>query len=116
MTMILGGVVLPKPSTFRQILDSNETDNVTLGYTLYTDFINTRRGWVIGWKDIKRTDFDTIYNLYLEQYTNGAYHPFQFDAYNIYAPVKLNISDQDIKLNGELVSVQGTIMEQYAFS
>ncbi len=116
MTLILGGVILPKYSSLKRIDTPNESDNFTLASTLYTDFINNHRSWLITWKDTTRANLNIVRNLYLEQYTNGTYHPLQFDAENIYAPVKINISDQDVKFNGELVTFQATITEQYAFS
>lgn len=118
MAMILGGRLLPKPSTFKRTLIPNETDITTLGGTLFTDFVNNRREWEVGWKLIlEDTDYDTIQDLYLEQYENQTYHLLQFDAYGIYTPVKMNISAQKIKHNGTLIEAFTiTLKEQYAIS
>lgn len=118
MAMVLGGRLLPKPSTFKRTLIPNETDITTLGGTLYTDFVNNRREWEVGWKLIlEDTDYDTIQELYLEQYENQTYHILQFDAYGIYTPVKMNISAQKIKYNGTLIEAFTiTLKEQYAIS
>lgn len=119
MTMILGGRTVPLPSTFKRIYEPNETDLVTLGGTLNTDFINNRRGWQVGWKLIlEDTDYQTLQDIYFEQYENEAYPLLTFPAYGLVdVPCKINISDQNIKFNGTLIeSFTITLKEQYAIS
>lgn len=118
MTMLLGGVVLPKPSTFERSLIPNESDITTLGGTMYTDFVNNRREWVVGWKNILEDgDYEKIQTLYLRQYEEQVYHHLYFGAYDIYTPVKMNISKQKIKYNGTLIEAFTiTLKEQYAIS
>lgn len=117
MTMFLGGKTLPRPSTFKRLIQPNETDITTLGGTLYTDFINNRRVWVIGWKLLTEEDFNIIYALYQRQYSQALYLDFQFDAYSIYSKVKINITDQEIKYNGNLIAnFSITLKEQVPFS
>lgn len=118
MKMVLGGVTLPKPSTFKRTLVPNETDVVTLGGNLYTDFVNNRREWQVSWQNIlEETDYQAIQDLYLAQYENETYHHLFFPAYDIYTPVKMNISEQKIKMNGKLVeNFTITLKEQYAIS
>lgn len=117
MTLIIGGILIPKPSTFKRIDQPNETDRITLGGTLNTYFINKRREWVIGWKLIKEEDFQKLQTLFNEQYSQHTYHVMQFDAYDIYAPVKLEFSDQNIKSNGSLIeNFSMVIKEKYAVS
>lgn len=116
MALIIGGRLLPNPSSFTRIYEPNETDNRTLAGNLYTDFVNNNRVWKITWQNLKEDQFDTINDLYKEQYVTYRYHAMQFDAYNTYTPVKINLSEQDIKYNGSLVDVSIIVKEQYAFS
>lgn len=117
MKMFLGGQELPKPTTFVRTLDPNETDNLTLGGTLYTDFINNRREWQVSWKLMTVEDYQIIHDLYMAQYANEAFHVLDFDAYSITEPVKINISDQNIRFNGNFVeNFHITLKEQYAIS
>lgn len=117
MKIIIGGIVIPKPSTFKRIIDPNETDRRTLAGNLYTDFINNTRSWVIGWKLMTREDYQIIYNLYLAQYQRSIYHILQFNAYSLYVPIKMNITEQNIKWNGALIEDFSMILkEQLPFS
>lgn len=104
MAMVLGGILLPKPNTFNRIDDAGSTDVLTLGRVLYTDYRDRRRTWVVGWKNLLyESDFTSIETLYHNQISSGSYPMLQFDAYGIYCPVKLDISPQNIALNGTLV-------------
>lgn len=117
MIIILGGVVMPKYTELQRLFDPNETDIVTLGGFLYTDFINNRRSWRLSWKLLREEDYTTIQNLFLKQYETGVYHPLQLPAYNIYTPVKMGISDHNIKYNGGFVEGFSVILkEQIGFS
>lgn len=105
MAMILGGVLVPYPSNFNKIINPNETNNITLGGRLSTDFINTRRAWRVTWKNMTRENYQIIYNIWAAQYTNFRYTTLQFNAYNIYCPVKIDIMpEHEIKYNGSLIS------------
>lgn len=117
MILIIGGHIIPRPSTFREKTEPNETDRRTLGGKLSTDFININRSWSIGWDIISADDFAVIHQLYYDQYTNEAYPVMQFDAYDIYGPVKLEISEKDIKYNGSVIkNFTMTIKEQNAIT
>lgn len=117
MQIILGGVQLPKFKTFKRTDVPNEADVTTLGGNLYTDFINQRREWVVGWDLMTSEDHDTVMALYRRQYQTEQYLMLQINAYGIYVPVKMNISTQNIKYNGSLVeSFSITLKEQYAIS
>lgn len=117
MALIIGGQLIPKPTTFKKITKPNETDRETLGGERYTDFVNTTRSWQIGWKYLKEEDFAIINTLFYKQYENETYHVMQFDAYSIYAPVKLEISDENIKHNGSIIEGFSMIIkEKYAIS
>lgn len=117
MTILLGGETIPYPTTFKRIIEPNETDNRTLGGTLYTDFINNRRSWIIGWKYLKEEDFNIIYDLYMAQYQNEEYHNLIFAHYDINCLVKMNISEQNIKYNGVLIENLTMILkEKLAFT
>lgn len=112
-----GTVELPLYKTLKENLDPNETDNTTLDGSLYTDFVNNRRGWQVGWEKLKAADYDVIRNLYMLQYQSEAYHTYELPEYGIVAPMKMNISDRNIRLNGEIIEgVMITLKEQYAIS
>lgn len=117
MSIIIGGVTLPLYSSLKELLDPNETDNVTLDGTLYTDFINNRRSWQVGWEKLKAADYDTIRGIYEGQYSAEAYPVVEIPEYGVIAPMKVNISDRNIRLNGEIIEgVTITLKEQYAIS
>lgn len=112
-----GTVELPLYKTLKEIVSPNETDNVTLDGTLYTDFVNNRRAWDVGWEKLKAADYDLVRALYNEQYSYEAYHTFELPEYGITAPMKINISDRNIRLNGAIMEgFSITLKEQYAIS
>lgn len=108
---------MPLYKTLKEITDPNETDNTTLDGTLYTDFVNNRRSWLVGWEKLKAVDYDTIRTLYNQQYSNEAYHTVEIPEYGVTAAMKMNISDRNIRLNGEIIEgFSITLKEQYAIS
>lgn len=112
-----GTVELPLYKSLKETVDPNETDNVTLDGTLYTDFVNNRRGWQVAWDKLKAADYDVVRALYGEQYTYEAYHTYELPEYGITAPMKMNITDRNIRLNGEIIEgFSITLKEQYAIS
>lgn len=117
MSIIVGSTILPLYSTLKEQISPNETENITLDGTLYTDFVNNRRGWLVGWDKMKESDYSVIRALYNAQYTTETVPIVQIPAYGITAPMKLNISDRDIRLNGEIIEgFTLTLKEQYAIS
>ena len=117
MRIIVNGTVLPLYSTLKEDVTPNETENVTLDGTLYTDFINNRRAWVVGWEKLKAADYDVIRALYMAQYNTESVPIVQIVEYGISAPMKMNISDRNIRLNGEIIEgFSLTLKEQYAIS
>lgn len=117
MRIIINGTVLPLYSTLQEKIDPIESENVTLDGTLYTDYVNNRRSWVAGWEKLKAVDYDIIRALYNAQYTTESVPIVQLVEYGITAPMKMNISDRNIRLNGEIIEgVTITLKEQYAIS
>lgn len=117
MRIIVNGTVLPLYSTLKEQLSPIESENITLDGTLYTDFINNRRSWVVGWDKLKATEYETIRALFNAQYTTEAIPVVQLVEYAISAPMKMNISDRNIRFNGEIIEgVTVTFKEQYAIS
>lgn len=117
MSIIVDGTVLPLYSTLKETTTPNESENITLDGTLYTDFVNNRRSWVVGWEKLKADDYDTIRALYDAQYTTETVPVVEIPEYGITAPMKLNISDRSIRLNGEIIEgFSLTLKEQYAVS
>lgn len=112
-----GTTILPLYSTLRERIEPLESKNVTLDGTLYTDFINNRRSWVVGWEKLKSSDYDTIRAIYNRQYTSENVPIVFLVEYGISAPMKFEISDRNIRLNGEIIEgVTVTLLEQYAVS
>lgn len=117
MAIIIGGTLLPKFTTINRIDTPNETDHTTLEGVMYTDFVNTRRAWKLTYKLITEEDYEIIKGLWFLQYQDEVYHTMQFDAYGIYTPVKITMSDQNIRYNGALIEDFSIILtEQYAVS
>ena len=112
-----GTTVLPLYSTLKETTTPNETENITLDGTLYTDFVNNRRSWLVGWEKLKAADYDTIRALYNFQYNHDAVPVVSIPEYGITAPMKLSISERNIRLNGEIIEgFSLTLKEQYAVS
>lgn len=112
-----GTTILPLYKTLNEKIDPIESKNITLDGTLYTDFVNNRRSWVVGWEKLKAADYDTIRAIYNRQYVAEAVPIVQIPQYGITAPMKLEISDRNIRLNGEIIEgVSITLLEQYAVS
>lgn len=117
MRIIVGATTLPLYSTLRESTEPIESENVTLDGTMYTDFTSNRRAWVVGWEKLKEADYATIRALYDAQYSTESIPIVQIPEYGISAPMKLNISDRDIRLNGEIIeNFTLTLKEQYAIS
>lgn len=117
MAIIISGVALPLYSTLKEITTPNETDVTTLDGSLYTDFVNNRRSWAVGWQRLKSADYDVIRQLYNLQYSEERYHVVQIPEYGVVMPMKINISDRNIRWNGEIMEgFSITLKEQYAVS
>jgi hypothetical protein len=117
MSIIVDSTVLPLYSTLREQTSAIESENVTLDGTMYTDFTSNRRAWVVGWNKLKAEDYDTIRALYNAQYSTESIPLVEIPEYGVTAPMKLVISDRDIRLNGEIIEgFTLTLKEQYAIS
>lgn len=117
MRIIIGATTIPLYSTLREVTEPIESENITLDGTLYTDFTSNRRAWVVGWEKLKEADYATLRALYDAQYSTESIPIVQIPEYGISAPMKLNISDRDIRLNGEIIeNFNMTLKEQYAVS
>lgn len=118
INVYLGGHLLPVPDVpFKRSLATSESTNQTLDNTIYTDFSNYRRIWSLQWGRLSATNYDLIMEVFEAQYANEAYPILQIDLYNIYAAVKMSVSDQDIQMDGDcIVDFSITLEEQYAVS
>jgi hypothetical protein len=117
MSIIVDSTTLPMYSTLREITTPNESENITLDGTLYTQFINNRRTWIVGWEKLKAVDYDTIRALYDAQYATETIPVVEIPEYGITAPMKIVISDRSIRLKGEIIEgFSITLKEQYAIS
>lgn len=117
MSIIVDSTVLPLYSTLKEQNAPIEAENVTLDGSMYTDFTANRRAWVVGWEKLKAEDYDTIRDLYNAQYATESIPIVEIPEYGVTAPMKLVISDKNIRLNGEIIqSFVLTLKEQYAVS
>lgn len=117
MSIIVDSTVLPLYSTLKEQISPIEAENVTLDGSMYTDFTSNRRAWVVGWEKLKAEDYETIRALYDAQYATESIPVVEIPEYGVTAPMKLVISDKNIRLNGEIIqSFVLTLKEQYAVS
>jgi len=117
MRIIVNGTVLPLYSTLRGLDTPIETENITLDGAMYTDFTSNRRAWVVGWQKLKYDDYLTVRALFDAQYATESIPTVVLPEYGISAPMKIVISDRDIRLNGEIIeNFSITLKEQYAVS
>lgn len=115
----LGGFAIPMRNLFKlvEITKPNEATNETLGGIRYTDFTNNLRSWRLSFAYICEDDFDDLYQVYKNQYNNEAYPTLLVPYYTINTPVKMSVSDKDIKFDGNMiVDYEILLEEQYAFS
>lgn len=103
MTIILGGVRLPNYGELNRIYKPRESDHVTLGGHIYTDFLSMNRIWSLGWEILKFTDYQIIKTLYDRQHRERVYFDLQIDALSIYCKARIDISERDLKHNGVVV-------------
>lgn len=117
ITIILGGVTLPVPTSFVQVSGQNATDNRTLDGTLYTDYINVNRSWNVSWNNLCEEDYNELYDLFFDQFSSLTYPTLVVSYYGISVPVKVNINDKDIFWDGnQIKDINVTLLEQYAIS
>lgn len=114
----LDGQLLPTPDVpFIETTTPNESDNYTLNGTLYTDFTNYRRSWRLQWARLSASQYDMIREIYNNQYVTEAYPILRIDHYDVYFPAKINISDKDIRFDGDCIAdFSITLLEQFGVS
>lgn len=117
MSIYINGQRLANYSNCTRDYKANETVNETLGGTLYTDFLNIRRSWVISWDNLMRADYDIIYAFYLWRFQRYTFPILRVPAFGINAPVLLDISPQKLKYNAVIIKdFTLNVTEQFAFS
>ena len=113
----LGGIALP---LYAEIIDTTEPNlakNISLDGTLNIDYVNNRRSWTIKWNYITSAEYDTIRNLYDNQFLANRMPDFYIPSANFAVPVFINIKDKNIKWNGRMVeNFQITLEEGYGVS
>lgn len=114
----LGDETLPTPDLpFTRPIQPNESDVVTLDGTMYTDFTNYRRVWNLHWGRLTAEQYQVLEDIFISQYSTGAYPLLEIDYYSVSAPVKMAINEKDIHSDGCYVyGVEVTLSEQYAIS
>lgn len=118
LTLILGGLNLPVQAQLIETTTPLETDIQTLDGTLYTDFIAIKRSWSVLFPNgLCGDDFNAIYAVYRSQYPGEMYLSFFCAALSINTIVKCNISDKNIRWNGNQVDgFSLTLKEKNAIS
>jgi hypothetical protein len=104
-------------SEFVEITTPNESTNVTIGGIRYTDFVNNLRSWKLKTAYLCDEDYQSIRQIYLDQFNNEAYPLLEVPLLTISAPVKMSISERNIRQDGEMVVEYEILLEeQYAIS
>ena len=116
----IGSFSIPMRNLFQlyETTTPNESTNVVLDGSRYTDFTNNMRSWTLSFAYLCKEDFDDLYQVYLDQYNNAAYPDLVVPYYDIDSPVKLSVkANKDIKFDGDMiVDYEITLEEQYPFS
>lgn len=101
----LAGVALPivGAKDLREITTPNESNNVTLGGTMYTDYVGWRRSWEITWPRLQISEYDSIRSIYENQFITESYPLLEIPFYNIEVFAKLSLSIKDIIFDGDCV-------------
>lgn len=122
LTVNLGGFEIPMRNVFElvEITQPQENTNVTLDGTRWTDFNQpgNLRSWRLKFAYLCAEDFDTLYNLYLDQYSSATTQSLTVPLYGINeVAVKMSISDKNIKMDGDhIVDYEIILEEVYAIS
>lgn len=117
IAITLGGVLLPDSAVLKENPIPQESDNLTLDGSLYTDFVSVRRSWTISWVKLNKDEYDDIRQVFDDQYDLEAYPLLEIPYYNIEVPAKMSISEKDIHFDGEcIIDFSITLDEQYAIS
>lgn len=113
----LGGVTLEVPTVpFLDKPVENATDVVTLGGDIYTDFISRRRKWSLRWAVLSDTQYNALKAVYDLQFTTFTYPTFLMPYYSINTPVRMEINDKDIRMDGcQIRNVQIELTQQSGF-
>lgn len=95
----------------------NASSNVTLGGTLFVDYVNNRRVWTIQWQLLTREQVQIIIDLYNSQYSTGTNLVMEIPQLGTITDVYMTISTDQIKYNGQYSeSFSAVIQEIYAVS
>lgn len=117
LTIIFGGLTLPDQTQLVETTTPKEVDVEVLNGSMYTDFTSFRRSWSVAFLPLCRDDFDAIYAVYKSQYDTESYVTLVCAALGISTIVKANISDQNLRWNGDQVQdFSLTLKEQIAIS
>lgn len=96
----------------------NTRDVTTLDYNLYTDFINTKRQYVIRFSPLKKSDYETIRSFYDRQFIDYLYPTVTIEDYNFTdVPVRMYINDRSVEDDcGIVIGFEITIRESVQLS
>lgn len=98
---VLDGLTLPPLAIpFIETPLENATDIITLSGDMYTNFVNQRQEWELNWNKLDEADYNAIYAIYANQFTNAVYPVFELPYYNINVSVRMYINEKDIQNDG----------------
>lgn len=101
--VLLDGVAIPKASGYVLKPDLQVKKNTSLQGRDSYDFIYRKRQWVISWNYIKTSDFDLLYDFWLDQFDNTTLPLMTITDEGITdVPVYIDISDMVRKYNNAL--------------
>lgn len=91
----------------------NAQDVQTLDYNIYTDFINSKRRWVLKWDSLDETTYNTLRSIYESQFTDFQYPVLDIPYYSISdVPVRLYMNTKQVWNNcGDVQNVEISLRE-----
>lgn len=99
----MGGTYLPIPTKFVEAIGANESTNQTLDGTLYVDYTSGSRTWTIEWAVLCEDDYNSLREIYDNQYVNNQPATLVIPYYDIDVLVEVNISSKNIFWDGNMI-------------
>jgi hypothetical protein len=97
----------------RQETMENAVDVQTLDFNVYTDFINSKRRWTIGWSILTETEFNELMAFYQRQFTDFQYPVLSIPEQDVDdVTVRMYVNTKDVVTDcGEVANFQVTFRE-----
>jgi hypothetical protein len=117
LSATLAGVSIPAQwiVPFVQQTLENATDIETLDQTNYTDFISHKPKWEINFGRLSEAEFDSLMDIYRNQFVTGTYPQFVLPYYSIDTPVRMYVSDMLPRKDGcDIMDFTITLLQKAA--